>query len=953
MTTPAIREQLTTKHGEISAQMTALRVAPIRLDEAATQAAILHNEQTLLAEIEQALERLDAGLYGRCVDCKPGEDAIPEARLAAKPWAIRCIKHEQAQEEKLRRQLAKKPFDAATALGISALTGPIPLEPVARLDADIKQATGQMTQEGARPLVSLYYTVQENRIRFANQVRAMSEAATPHNLVRWMLGSVEGLEDNIKKTLDAYSASQVVGRWMRSVPGIGPVLASGFLAHIDIAKAPTAGHIWTYAGLNPESEWLGNERARQLVHDVLADLHAREVDEDVLVEAAHRAHRNPTRLRAQAATEAGTITVASLSAALAKRPWNAELKRLCVRPDQRVLTHRGHIPIADVQVGDRVLTHNGRWRKVIEVLCRDYAGPLIGLRAHGHGSQVAWLTGNHPVYTKRLLGYHYQDAQRQTVRWRKRPTMPDQLLAKGSDEVIAVMRSMRAAGATLATIAEKYGYSQAGVSLIVRNLNRTAPRTINETIGWEPAEAITSGSSRLFVPRCIEHDETFVLEMSRDGMIERENTLIAEGQYPGVPHVRSRAIPGSLPLTAQVGRLIGLYVAEGHTSGNALGFSFHEREVDYHTFICETISSLTGLACHITHNQANHCKQLIIRSKCLATTFKTLFGANCYEKRLPPEWLHASLDVLASIVRGAFEGDGHFDEKQISLGSVSRDLVYWLKEALNALQIRSAISFGSHSYSLYVYDMKRFRSIVLGEGAKELSQDRHWEPSGIWLTAQTSYCEQYEGPVYNLEVEEDHSYVVEGFAVHNCFLAGESFVKVQSRPRDIYGKVFVERKRLEQEANEYLYYAEQAESILREKRIGKETDAYAWYSQGKLPPAHIHARARRYAVKLYISHLQAVWYEIEYGMKPPFPYVLTHMGHVHYTKPPFWPLDERAEWQGDDAVDVIAPDAWEDEGGAVETVFATGAAAGTPPQKPIPPSLAEKLARFKGQISTR
>ena len=30
---------------------------------------------------------------------------------------------------------------------------------------------------------------------------------------------------------------------------------------------------------------------------------------------------------------------------------------------------------------------------------------------------------------------------------------------------------------------------------------------------------------------------------------------------------------------------------------------------------------------------------------------------------------------------------------------------------------------------------------------------------------------QYEGPVYNMEVEEDHSYVVEGVAVHNCSTA--------------------------------------------------------------------------------------------------------------------------------------------------------------------------------------
>lgn len=39
-------------------------------------------------EIDQALERLDAGTYGRCVMC--GSD-IPEERLRAVPWAALCV----------------------------------------------------------------------------------------------------------------------------------------------------------------------------------------------------------------------------------------------------------------------------------------------------------------------------------------------------------------------------------------------------------------------------------------------------------------------------------------------------------------------------------------------------------------------------------------------------------------------------------------------------------------------------------------------------------------------------------------------------------------------------------------------------------------------------------------------------------------------------------------------
>jgi DnaK suppressor protein len=41
-----------------------------------------------VAEIDQALERLESGTYGRCVACAT---FIPEERLRAVPWAALCV----------------------------------------------------------------------------------------------------------------------------------------------------------------------------------------------------------------------------------------------------------------------------------------------------------------------------------------------------------------------------------------------------------------------------------------------------------------------------------------------------------------------------------------------------------------------------------------------------------------------------------------------------------------------------------------------------------------------------------------------------------------------------------------------------------------------------------------------------------------------------------------------
>ena len=125
-----------------------------------------------------------------------------------------------------------------------------------------------------------------------------------------------------------------------------------------------------------------------------------------------------------------------------------------------------------------------------------------------------------------------------------------------------------------------------------------------------------------------------------------------------------------------------------------------------------------------------------------------------------------------------------------------------------------------------------------------------------------------------------------------CWKMGESFVKVSGHEDAHYGKVYLIRKEREVARNEMGDFKDQADEILRSKNIGKETDAFKAYSKGKLPPAHIHARAKRYAVKLFLSHWHYVAFESRYGVPPERPYILTQPEHSeHFIMPPGWPLD--------------------------------------------------------------
>lgn len=129
------------------------------------------------------------------------------------------------------------------------------LEPIVRLTRDVKAAALTLSKGEARFLVDYFYILQAERIRSAHQVRALTKTGEPSEVLGWVGANVGVLERNIKTSLGAYAEASPVGRWSLSVRGIGPIIAAGLLAHLDITQAPTVGHIWRFAGLDPTRTW--------------------------------------------------------------------------------------------------------------------------------------------------------------------------------------------------------------------------------------------------------------------------------------------------------------------------------------------------------------------------------------------------------------------------------------------------------------------------------------------------------------------------------------------------------------------------------------------------------------------------------------------------------------------------------------------------------------------------
>jgi len=276
------------------------------------------------------------------------------------------------------------------------------LQSVEKMSRDLREAAATMGKREARYLVDTYYTIQEDRMRAGSQLAQLGKSGEPNEILEFFSNQTERLEKMIKSALDKFSDSEPDGNWMRKITGVGPVIAAGLISNIDITRAPTVGHIWRYAGLDPTNEWLGTAKAVALVNEVMGaenkkvieevlsgekkvtpehleevakrlDRTVEDIVQDILLakpkltdnfldhliagkvtaaalkmalvankptpehlaEISKRINRKVESIKKIATIEKGkgkgTITTASLKAALAKRPWNARLKTLCYK----------------------------------------------------------------------------------------------------------------------------------------------------------------------------------------------------------------------------------------------------------------------------------------------------------------------------------------------------------------------------------------------------------------------------------------------------------------------------------------------------------------------------------------------------------------------------------------------------------------------------------------------
>ncbi len=385
----------------------------------------------------------------------------------------------------------------------------------------------------------------------------------------------------------------------------------------------------------------------------------------------------------------------------------------CFEGDTRVYTSKGPKRIKDISVGDEVLTHKGRFRKVVKTMSHE-SDDLYEIKSSSHCISRT-VTKNHPF------------------------------LHKGH---------------------------------------------------WDELSNINSGEllpsffdSSLLQNRDVFIDLSTVIQPPYFKLVVEENVVYVNDRK------HKTRFPRHIKLDYEIGHLVGLYLSEGSKSSNRITLSFdYKKELnDWPASISDIIFRRFGIT-GIVRKKKGNSGDIDFSSQILSLLVeKLVVKGDCYSKCLSDfSYENMNKEYARGIVDGAFKGDGCLlNQYRKSLSTTSEDLFYDIQYLLKSLGVKGVTTVFSKGGKEYLFEGRETSyktadkfTIYIGNSKgldcedrnissifdKRLSPKKTKEvsESGFVLNALQKIELLDRRQVYNLEVEEDHTYVTEHFIVHNC-----------------------------------------------------------------------------------------------------------------------------------------------------------------------------------------
>lgn len=447
----------------------------------------------------------------------------------------------------------------------------------------------------------------------------------------------------------------------------------------------------------------------------------------------------------------------------------------CVTPDALVLTDRGYVPIEQIQIGDRVLSHRGRWTKVSHIYRRQYAGPVIELKV-AHFNKPLLITPEHPARAIAAAScpykFHMSCSPECAYFRRQGGCAHAQFHAYRADWIPA-------------------GQLKPGDYIFMPTLNTVLARESIRLTDFIGTDGLTVVNDVIFYEKLSEQNVALRQHLASANPKRGELNAIAQvlsvpvyqvyhAKYAGLPQYGCK---NRISVDVRLLKLIGYFIGDGYANvrhdRGSIHFTFHVNEQDTAYEVKQLMWEVFGIeAGKDTDNrlQNNNSIRLNFYSKPVAEFFRK----QCYtpegQKILPPWILELPNEHLAALIGGYWASDGYAGARGYAALTVSPHLAGQLRGILLRLGIvarvfqddtkRQSIVNGK-----VVQGSRRFHIQVSGKSAKVLAgllgdgekvknsnrQQGFWDEDGYWLPIKRVKVQHYEGIVYNLETE-DHSY---------------------------------------------------------------------------------------------------------------------------------------------------------------------------------------------------
>ena len=242
--------------------------------------------------------------------------------------------------------------------------------------------------------------------------------------------------------------------------------------------------------------------------------------------------------------------------------------------------------------------------------------------------------------------------------------------------------------------------------------------------------------------------------------------------------------------TPDLARLIGYYLAEGHADRYRVSFDIHKKEQDIAQDIVRISREVFNANVSFKPDKRNLGLKLTIDLVRVAAFFQQ-FGTMCDRKRLPNWAMVLPEEIQAEFVRGVFKGDGHYSNYQyaymhsnyFTIRTTSRVMANQLAYILARLGIIASVSKQDQKDRKRCYNVTVNTPFIEKMGAVcGVEAVSNPSPSHSYLKMEDGMIlspvvdvgveEVKDLEVFNLEVEEDNTYVASNQIVHNCVFCG-------------------------------------------------------------------------------------------------------------------------------------------------------------------------------------